>query len=97
MIRQIVFAGALLAAASPSARAAAPPTAAAPAPPAAPSSADILARSKPSDWRPIDLAHTLTLDLASGRVVMELDPAFAPEHAANIAQAESPTIMDFRE
>jgi len=78
VIGRIVLAGALLAAASP-ARAAAPPP-----PPAAPSTADILARSKPSDWRPIDLEHTLTLDLASGRVVMELDPAFAPEHVANI-------------
>jgi peptidylprolyl isomerase len=79
MMRRIL-AGTLLAACAPFARAAAPP----PPPPAAPSSADILARSTPSDWRPIDPAHTLTLELASGRVVMELDPLFAPEHAANI-------------
>jgi peptidylprolyl isomerase len=79
MMRRIL-AGALLAASVPFARAAVPP----PPPPAAPSSADILARSKASDWRPIDPAHTLILELPSGRVVMELDPVFAPEHAANI-------------
>lgn len=84
MMGKIILTVAILAAASPAARAAGPPPATAPTTPAAPSSADILARSKPSDWRPIDPEHTLTLELASGRVVMELDPAFAPEHAANI-------------
>ena len=62
-------------------RAAPPPP---PAPPTAPSSADILARSTPSDWRPVDPENTLTFDLPAGRVVMELSPKFAPEHAANI-------------
>ncbi|NJD32365.1 MAG: peptidylprolyl isomerase [Gammaproteobacteria bacterium] len=46
--------------------------------------ADVLAASKPSDWRPLDPENTLYLQLASGLVVIELDPAFAPEHAANI-------------
>jgi peptidylprolyl isomerase len=78
MTRRILT-GAFLLASVPFARAAAPPP-----PPTAPSSADILARSTASDWRPIDPAHTLMLDLASGRVVIELDPVFAPEHAANI-------------
>jgi len=59
-------------------------SAAAPAPAAAPTTAEVLARSAPSDWRPVDPANVLTLDLASGRVVIELFPAFAPEHAANI-------------
>jgi peptidylprolyl isomerase len=45
---------------------------------------DILTASKPSDWRPLDPANTLYLELASGRVVIELVPAFAPQHAANI-------------
>ena len=40
--------------------------------------------SKPADWRPLDPENTLYLDLASGRVVIELAPAFAPRHAANI-------------
>jgi peptidylprolyl isomerase len=46
--------------------------------------ADVLAASKPSDWRALDPANTLYLDLASGRVVIELAPDYAPLHAANI-------------
>src|ERR1700754_2780785 len=47
--------------------------------------ADVLAASKPSDWRTLDPDNTLYLDLASGgRVVIELAPAFAPLHAENI-------------
>jgi peptidylprolyl isomerase len=45
---------------------------------------DVLAASKPSDWRPLDPANTLYLDLQAGRVVIELAPQFAPNHAANI-------------
>jgi len=56
----------------------------APKPPAARTMADIVAASKPSDWRPLDPANTLYLDLAAGRVVIELAPAFAPRHAENI-------------
>jgi peptidylprolyl isomerase len=46
--------------------------------------ADVLASSKPSDWRSLDPENTLYLDLASGRVVIELAPAFAPQHVANV-------------
>jgi peptidylprolyl isomerase len=46
--------------------------------------ADILAASKPSDWRPLDPENTLYLELTSGRVVIELAPAFAPRHVANV-------------
>jgi len=46
--------------------------------------ADVLAASKPSDWRALDPANTLYIDLAAGRVVMELAPEFAPLHAQNI-------------
>ena len=44
----------------------------------------VLDASKPSDWRALDLASTLYMDLPGGRVVIELAPAFAPLHAANI-------------
>src|SRR6476659_6964473 len=44
----------------------------------------LLDASKPSDWRALDPASTLYLDLASGRVVIELAPDFAPAHVANI-------------
>jgi peptidylprolyl isomerase len=46
--------------------------------------ADVLAASAPSDWRPLDPQNTLYLQLASGRVVIELAPDFAPDHAANL-------------
>jgi len=49
-----------------------------------PTMADVLAASKPSDWRPLDPESTLYLQMAAGRVVIELAPAFAPQHAANI-------------
>jgi peptidylprolyl isomerase len=85
---------ALLAAAT--ARAAEPPKSAQPpkpaaaaieptgAPTAAPTMADVLAASKPSDWRALDPDRTLYLELPSGRVVIELAPEFAPKHAANL-------------
>ncbi len=48
------------------------------------SSAEVIAASKPSDWRPLDPQHTLYVELASGRVIIELAPVFAPHHVANI-------------
>jgi len=53
-------------------------------PPKAKTMADVLAASQPSDWRALDPENTLYIDLAAGRVVLELAPAFAPLHAANI-------------
>jgi len=50
----------------------------------APTMADVVAASKPSDWRPLDPEYTLYLQMATGRIVIELAPAFAPEHVANI-------------
>jgi peptidylprolyl isomerase len=49
-----------------------------------PTSAEVLAASAPEDWRTLDPENTLYLELKSGRVVLELAPAFAPGHAANI-------------
>jgi peptidylprolyl isomerase len=49
-----------------------------------PSMAEVLAASTAADWRPVDLDNTLYVDLPSGRVVIELAPAFAPLHVANI-------------
>lgn len=45
---------------------------------------DVLAASSAADWRTIDPENTLYLDVAAGRVVIELAPAFAPLHMANI-------------
>lgn len=64
-------------------------TAAAPATkPAAPPATvrELLATTKPADWRPIENDQLLYLDLAQGRVIIELAPAFAPRHVANIVK-----------
>jgi peptidylprolyl isomerase len=45
---------------------------------------DILDASTPGDWRTPDPQNTLYLQLASGRVVIELAPQFAPKHSDNI-------------
>ena len=52
--------------------------------PAGKTMADVLAAAKPSDWRTLDPENTLYLELAAGRVVIELAPEFAPLHAANV-------------
>ena len=52
--------------------------------PTRPTVADVLKDSKPADWRPLDPANTLYMELPAGRVVIELAPRFAPQHAANI-------------
>lgn len=44
----------------------------------------LLDASTPADWRTPDPANLLYMDLDGGRVVIELAPAFAPEHVANI-------------
>ncbi len=46
--------------------------------------AEVLAVSKPSDWRELDPQRTLYMELASGRVILELAPQFAPTHVANV-------------
>jgi peptidylprolyl isomerase len=46
--------------------------------------AQILASSTPADWRTPDPENVLYLELATGRVVIELAPDFAPLHVANI-------------
>lgn len=45
---------------------------------------EVLDAAAPSDWRPLDPQNTLYMDVGGGRVVIELAPAFAPEHVANI-------------
>ena len=45
---------------------------------------DVLEASQPSEWRALDPNKTIYMELASGRVIIELAPAFAPEHSKNI-------------
>ncbi len=44
----------------------------------------VLAHAKPDDWRAPDPQQTLYVDVNGGRVVIELAPAFAPQHVAAI-------------
>lgn len=46
--------------------------------------ADVLAAAKAEEWRALDPENTLYLELAGGRVVIELAPLFAPRHVANV-------------
>jgi cyclophilin family peptidyl-prolyl cis-trans isomerase len=50
----------------------------------APSLSDILAKSPAADWRPLDPNNTVYLELATGRVIIELSPDFSPKHVANV-------------
>jgi len=65
-------------------RAAETPSNAAPAAPPGKTTAQVLEDSTPGDWRPLDPASTLYLELPGGRVVIELAPEFAPLHVDNI-------------
>ena len=56
----------------------------APAAPRHPTMAEVLAASRPADWRPLDPDNTLYVELPGGRVIIELAPRFAPQHVANI-------------
>lgn len=48
------------------------------------SAAEIIAAATDADWRTPDPSNLLYLELATGRVVIELAPQFAPEHVGNI-------------
>ncbi len=49
-----------------------------------PTIVEILAAAKPGDWRALDPEQVLYMELGGGRVIIELSPAFAPRHAANV-------------
>lgn len=53
-------------------------------PPKYKSAQELLDAAPASAWRELDPQNTLYLELASGRVVIELAPQFAPKHVANI-------------
>lgn len=57
---------------------------AASAKPALNSTSEVLAQTTAADWREPAPENLLVMELASGRVVMELAPQFAPHHADNI-------------
>lgn len=57
---------------------------AAPEAPRKKSAKEIIDAAPATAWRTLDPANTLYMELATGRVVIELAPGFAPEHVANI-------------
>jgi peptidylprolyl isomerase len=59
-------------------------TAAGAAPRTGLTSAQVIAATGPSDWRPLDPQMTLLIELAAGNLLIELAPRFAPRHVANI-------------
>ena len=49
-----------------------------------PTLSEVLATSKPSDWRGLEPENTLYMAFTNGRVVVELAPTFAPRHVGNV-------------
>lgn len=62
----------------------APPKPATKAPAVKKTAQEILAASPATDWRGLNPDNTLLMELASGQVIIELAPRFAPAHVANI-------------
>lgn len=60
------------------------PAASPAATPAPPTTASVMAKATAADWRPVDPENTLYMELATGRVIIEIAPPFAPDHAANV-------------
>jgi peptidylprolyl isomerase len=63
-------------------------------PPPTPPLADLLARSPAADWRAIDPETLLIMTLPQGRVIIELAPAFAPNHVANVKRLARARFYD---
>ncbi len=55
---------------------------------------DVLKESPAGDWRDIDPENTLYLELAAGRVVIELAPAYAPANVAAVKRLASEGYFD---
>lgn len=55
---------------------------------------EILEATQASDWRQLDPANTIYMELASGRVIIELAPTFAPEHSKNIVALAKEKYFD---
>ena len=56
--------------------------------------AEVLARSAPGDWRPVDPARTLYLEIPQGRILIELAPEFAPRHVENVGKLAAAGYFD---
>ncbi len=59
-----------------------------------PSYNEILAKSPAADWTALDPQNTLYMDLPRGRVVILLNPRYAPLHVANIRKMAHANYFD---
>jgi peptidylprolyl isomerase len=59
-----------------------------------PTTAQVMESAIATDWRRPDPANTLYLELATGRVIIELAPRFAPLHIANVKQLVTEKYFD---
>jgi peptidylprolyl isomerase len=59
-----------------------------------PTTAGVLGAADASDWRTPAPEHTLYLEFATGTVVFELAPAFAPAHIANLRKLVAGRYFD---
>jgi peptidylprolyl isomerase len=59
-----------------------------------PTMSAVLEASAPSDWRPLEPANSLYLEIAGGRVVFELAPQFAPATIENIRKLVESRYFD---
>jgi peptidylprolyl isomerase len=61
---------------------------------AAKSMQEVVDSAKPADWRAVDPANILYMELPNGRVIIELAPQFAPTHVANILSLVRQSYFD---
>jgi peptidylprolyl isomerase len=59
-----------------------------------PTTAQVLESAQASDWRRPAPANTLYMDLAAGRIIIELAPRFAPQHIASIKRLVTEKFYD---
>jgi peptidylprolyl isomerase len=59
-----------------------------------PTTAQVMESATAADWRRPDPSNTLYMELATGRVIIELAPRFAPAHVANIKQLAAEKFFD---
>ncbi len=56
--------------------------------------AEVLAKTMPSDWRQPNPGNLLVMELDAGQVVFELAPAFAPAHIENLRKLVAQRYFD---
>ena len=59
-----------------------------------PTTAQVLESAQATDWRRLAPANTLYMELAAGRVIIELAPRFAPQHITVIKQLVAEKFFD---